>query len=184
MASEATRGEEGTAWLSVVAAGESLAVTAVHVTEVARLPACTRVPNGPACLLGLCNLRGSVLPVVSLAALLGRADAGPTADAAGSRLVVLAGAAPVGVVVDGIAALGARNGGRALDLPALVQDAFGTASGQAVRRAEAGQATAPAVQDRAQAAPRDVLVLVVLVVAGQDYALPLGSVVEVTRVPE
>jgi purine-binding chemotaxis protein CheW len=52
--------------------------------------------------MGLANLRGDVLPVASLASLLGRdrADASPA-----SRAIVLAGASPVALAVDAVEAL-------------------------------------------------------------------------------
>ena len=55
------------------------------------------MPLAPRSLLGLANLRGAVLPVVSLRRLLGLPDAPPD-DAA--RIVVIAGHAAVGLAVD------------------------------------------------------------------------------------
>ena len=45
--------------------GELYALPANQVAEVIRLPAVARVPQAPKGLLGLANLRGSVLPVAS-----------------------------------------------------------------------------------------------------------------------
>ena len=66
--------------LTVRVAGEAVAVPAGTVREVLRPGAVTRVPHAPAGLLGLTNLRGAVLPVVSFARLLGREE--PPASAA------------------------------------------------------------------------------------------------------
>ena len=49
-----------------------LAVSATTVTEVVRRPRLTRVPHAPPSLLGLTQLRGATVPVVSLARLMGR----------------------------------------------------------------------------------------------------------------
>jgi purine-binding chemotaxis protein CheW len=78
------------------------AIPAQDVSEVVRVPPVARVPQAPAGLLGIANLRGSVLPLVSLRVLLGRAeaDALPTA-----RAIVVDGAAPVALAVDTVEAL-------------------------------------------------------------------------------
>ena len=59
------------------------ALRAADVAEIVRVPAMTRVPQSPEALLGIANLRGSVLPVASLRGLLGLAEesALPTARA-------------------------------------------------------------------------------------------------------
>ena len=51
--------------------GQLYALPAEQVAEVIRLPAVARVPQAPKGLLGLANLRGTVLPVASLRGLLG-----------------------------------------------------------------------------------------------------------------
>jgi purine-binding chemotaxis protein CheW len=67
--------------------------------EIVRLPSLARMPLAPRSLLGLANLRGIVLPVVSLRRLLGVADA-PFDEA--TRVIVTDRGAPVGFVVDRI----------------------------------------------------------------------------------
>ncbi len=57
--------------LTVRAGGARVAMAAEGVAEVIRTPRITRMPNGPPGLLGVTHLRGLVLPVVSLGALLG-----------------------------------------------------------------------------------------------------------------
>ena len=67
------------------------------ISEILRLPRLVHMPLAPKSLLGLTNLRGTVLPVVSLASLLGfRASASDDA----SRVIVMGRDAPVGFVVD------------------------------------------------------------------------------------
>ncbi len=161
-------------WLTFTVAGETLALPAAEVAEVARVPACTRVPNGPAGLRGLANLRGLVLPVVSVASLLGRAE-----PAGGGRLLVLAGAAPVGLVVDRVDALGAGSAGRQIDTHALLGQAFGGWRSGSVAHGAPVPEAAPAGPAQA----RRTLALLGLRVAGQDYALKLGAVAGVIRMP-
>src|SRR5271154_3600046 len=82
--------------------GRLYALPAGLITEVVRVPVIARVPQGPQCLMGLANLRGSVLPVVSIRAILGRSE---TASTPASRLIVLDGASRVALAVDEVAAL-------------------------------------------------------------------------------
>ena len=85
------------------------ALPAELVAEVIRTPPFARVPRGPKSLLGLANLRGSVLPMTSLGALLGSGEA-----SAGSSVqaVVLAGGSPVVIAVDRVEGLVAVEGDR------------------------------------------------------------------------
>src|SRR5437870_5571344 len=75
------------------------ALPAEEVSEVIRTPAVARVPQGPASLLGLANLRGAVLPVATARGLLGKAE---RATAATDRTIVLDGGAPAALAVDAI----------------------------------------------------------------------------------
>src|ERR1700679_4065160 len=81
-------------FLTFKSEGRFYALPAASVSEVARMPMLARVPQAPRSLLGLANLRGSVVPVASVRALLGREDVATTHA---SRLVVLGGASPVAV---------------------------------------------------------------------------------------
>src|SRR6201985_265962 len=82
--------------------GRLYAVPAASVTEVVRLPPIARVPQAPRSLMGLANLRGSVLPVASVRALLGRDEAIATHA---SRLIVLEGTSAVALAVDEVSSL-------------------------------------------------------------------------------
>src|SRR4029079_13981322 len=77
--------------------GRFYALPAASVTEVVRVPPLARVPHAPRSLMGLINLRGSVIPVASVRALLGKEGATTTPA---SRLIVLDGASPVALAVD------------------------------------------------------------------------------------
>lgn len=80
-------------------AGETFGLRLAIVAEIARLPELTHMPLVPPCLLGLANLRGIVLPVMSLRTLLHLPDIETNEQ---SRVVILRGDAPVGLVVDQI----------------------------------------------------------------------------------
>jgi purine-binding chemotaxis protein CheW len=183
------------------------ALPAEDVTEVIRMPAVARVPQGPKGLLGIANLRGAVLPVASLRGLLGHdIEAGGGA----ARAIVMDGAAPVALAVDRVEALvavdaasvtttqaqlaaepgellvGAFQAGdsasevaRILDLPTLLAAAFVQRT-RPQRRAVAGVA---ATHDAAEAAD-DHRKLVTFDVAGQEYALELEAVREIIPAPE
>ena len=180
------------------------ALPAEEVSEVIRPPTVARVPQGPNGLLGIANLRGSVLPVASLRRLLGCAERG--LDAA-SRAIVLAGEAPVAVAVDAIdalvsvagdqvdsgrAALAAQAGEtlravfqnaeqelvRVLDVRALLAEAF-TQRARPRLRPSGGVAAAKSKEKQSE---RDRLV--VFDVGGQEFALPLPVVREIIPAPE
>jgi purine-binding chemotaxis protein CheW len=153
------------------------AVPASAVREVVRRPKAVRVPHAPPGVLGLANLRGNVLPLVSLGTLIDK----PVT--AGGRIIVLEQADPVGILVDEVSAMvGERSEGaaaaRLIDLPALMLKAFGPAK-PAARSAGMGAVTALA---RAEVAA-DEVVLLAFAVSGQEYALPLEQIEEVMRLP-
>jgi purine-binding chemotaxis protein CheW len=85
------------------------ALRSEDVLEVIRVPALARVPQGPAALLGLANLRGAVLPVAGLRELLGK-QAAPELPTA--RAIVLDVGAPVALVVDSVATLESVDAGQ------------------------------------------------------------------------
>ncbi len=76
---------------------EGYALAMSDVAQIIRIPELNRVPLAGEHLLGVTNLRGSVLPVVSLRALVGLPVADPGTDA---RILVLRGEEPLGVQVD------------------------------------------------------------------------------------
>ena len=77
------------------------ALPAAEVAEVIRTPAVARMPQAPSALIGIANLRGSVLPLVSLRSLLGQKE---TRDE-GPRSIVLGGKSPAALAVDAVEAL-------------------------------------------------------------------------------
>lgn len=166
-----------------------MAMAAEGVAEVIRAPRITRMPHGPPGLLGVTHLRGLVLPVVSLGALLGEETQADT-----TRVVVLRRDPPIGLAVDSIEALNASGQGDALaqhgrlllddvsgarwfDLDAALRDRF-SAFRAARRTPEREIAASPTV-----AAASD-LAFLGFVLDGQDYALPLDAVAEVMALPK
>ena len=82
------------------------------VGEIVRMPALAHMPLAPRSLLGLANLRGAVLPIVSLRRLLDLPDA-PLDEA--TRVIVIDRGAAVGFVVDRIDDLVTLPAGRVED---------------------------------------------------------------------
>lgn len=177
-------------------AGRAYALPTDQVDEVIRLPVIARVPQAPAGLLGLANLRGAIVPVASGPELLGQ-TATPS-----HRAVVLQGASPVALAVDDVDGLVAADLREAetvgllpgemlkgafqdvagavvkvLDIAPLLSAAF-TARPRKTAIARAGTAQALAV-----AAAVKQTRLLTFEVAGQEYALPLDSVQEVADAP-
>jgi purine-binding chemotaxis protein CheW len=63
-----------TQYLSFVLGGEEYAVNILRVKEIIEYDLLTRVPSMPACVRGVINLRGRVVPVVDLAARFGLSE--------------------------------------------------------------------------------------------------------------
>ncbi len=164
-------------FLTVEVGDERFALPASEIAEVIRLPAVTRVPLGPTSLVGVANLRGAVMPVVSLRALLG-AGGNPPASV---RVVVVDRGAPVGLVIDRVASLGSADGApaRPLDLDALLARDFGSF----VRTSRHRQVPSSAAIQTQEAGTSDAVALVSFDVGGQDFALPLDRVREIVALP-
>jgi chemotaxis signal transduction protein len=97
---------EGTALLAIRVAGEPLALPLRDIAGLLPARPILPVPGGRAELLGICGLRGALLPVYGLARLLGRGDAAEpprwfalAAAGAGGERIALAFAAFEGYLV-------------------------------------------------------------------------------------
>jgi purine-binding chemotaxis protein CheW len=161
------------------------------------------LPQSPKALLGMANLRGSVIAVASLRALLGL-DA---PAAAASRAIVLDGASKIAITVDTVERLvtldaaqvetqqsqlaadsgeillgafrhGADPAAKILDLPALLAQAL---MPRIARRAAGSKAPVRPLLEPARRMPAKALVT--FDVAGQRYALPLSEVREIIALP-
>lgn len=175
--------------LTVRAAGARMSLPAQAVAEVIKRPRLTRVPHAPPGLLGVAHLRGAVLPVVSLGQMLGLDGAD------GDRVVVLRRDPPVGLVVDGVEALGFADGetdgddGRLslsrgdgtpwLDLGEALDAKFATDRG----RRRAASIGAEVARPTPQKVGEPDLAFLGFTLAGQSYGLPLDAVVAVAAVP-
>jgi purine-binding chemotaxis protein CheW len=183
------------------------ALPAEWVIEVIRIPVVARVPQAPKALLGIANLRGAVLPLVSLRVLLGMED---TDESAASRAIVCDDGAPVAIAVDAVASLvtieagcvetkpaelgvklGERLSGvfslgedrgaaKILDLQSLLALAFAQ-RGRPLRQTAAGSPIT-AREKLESAVKRDTLIT--FDVAGQEFALDLGVVQEIISLPD
>lgn len=171
MASAASERGGGTL-LTFKVGDERFSVPTTLVREVARLPRVTRVPHGPKSLIGLGNFRGTVLPIVSFASLADRESGGER------RVILLDTANPLALAVDDVVALrdGVDRSVRLVDIDALTARDFSSGTTRKARAvAQLETAKADAVDNRVP--------LVAFAVADQEYALPIGAVEEVLRLP-
>ncbi len=148
--------------------GESFGLSSATLTEVIRPSVLTRVPHSPAALLGITNLRGAALPVVSLAALLGVKAGHPVRS---SKIVVVNWNGPVGLLVDKVTSLAEAQGQQRIDIHGMLDREFG-----AVRRPRAMPSDETVTADSARI---DDHVFLSFVLSGQEYALPIAEIEEV-----
>lgn len=169
--------DDSTASLGLTLGGNDYSIPAGAVREIIRMPAITRVPYSPPALMGVMNLRGAVLPVVSLALLLGEASASASAS---HKVIVYDGWEAVGIVVDAVSKLGeAKAGDKRLDIAKLLRGAFAEQISAPVSRYSpiiGGKAAEEEIVERHVA-------LLAFMVSGQRFALPLGSVEQVMATP-
>lgn len=182
------------------------ALPAEDVVEVIRTPSVARVPQAPKALVGIANLRGTVLPLISLRGLLGLDES----DVEGARAIVLDGAAPAALAVDSVEALvtvaldrvEARQAELAAEPGELLTGTFQIEGVGAVkildvktlldkafaRRAERARhvpaRTRPGVGHEEPAGETQTDVFVTFDVANQEYALALSAVQEIVPAPE
>lgn len=176
-----------------------------RVQEIMRMPAVVRVPLGPPSLEGLSNLRGRILPVVSLRTSCSLSEV-PHDEA--TRVIVVDGGAPLGFVVDRVSSVISVDGTAVEDADS-VQSTVGSDVLVGVIKAGDGQMTTildvdrligaqfaqlAGARDTAEATPvseprveddnADPLELVSFAVDGQEYALPIDQVQEIVQAPE
>ena len=188
--------------------GERLAFPLDATAEIIRVPPLAQMPLGPASVLGLANLRGTVLPVVSLRRLLGFDD---IASDDATRIIVMNGEAPVGFAVDridGLATVSERSiedggtGSGPTD-PGVVDGVIKGAEGaDAIKvlapapllqrsfssRTRPRESSATIVAAGAVAAPvtpaqAELLSFVTFDLGEQEYAVPLQGVREIIALP-
>jgi purine-binding chemotaxis protein CheW len=158
------------------AAGDCLALPAANVMEIIRPPVTTRVPHSPPNLLGLANVRGAVLPIISLTGLVGNEQSPASAT---TRVVVVKGRTTVGLLVDEVKELTNSAKGRRIDLEALLNESFRPLT-RLDRKGQPPVAEIAAPEETAA----DELVFLAFTVRKQQYALPLNEIVGIAALPE
>lgn len=199
-------------YVTFMCGDEVFAVEMAPVQEIIRVPEVVRVPLSPPTLEGLANLRGKVLPIVSLRRALGF-DERESDDT--SRAVVIDICQPMGFVVDrvasvvgvdaskieGVAGIGGTVntellsglikdvGGHAmvmvLNFEKLIDQEFTelNALGEASATAAGATLAASASTEQVRSSEEE-LHLVSFDVAQQEYAIAIEDVQEIVQVPE
>jgi purine-binding chemotaxis protein CheW len=159
------------------------------------------IPDADAAVLGTAAWRNALLPLLSLAILLGR-----TAGAGRPRVVVVRIAGhPVGLVVDAIDEVTAIDAGTIDPVPAVLSRGGGEARIAGIARLDGGhrllslldcdmlvdadlaerlRGNAPILQQAAEKEKGDTETLLLFSIAGHQYGLPLTAVDEVARMPD
>lgn len=197
-------------FVTFLAGGEVFAVDMAPVQEIIRVPNVVRVPLAPRTLEGLSNLRGRVLPIISLRRTFGFAE---QAHDDSTRAVVIDLGQPLGFVVDRVASVinvepaniegvgGIRGtvkselltgilkkvGGfemvMVLDFAKLIAQEFAEIAALARAGASTGLSSSMTAADEDDT-DTDELQLVSFSVAEQEYAIEISSVQEIVQVPE
>jgi purine-binding chemotaxis protein CheW len=189
-------------------AGDSFGLQLTTVAEIIRLPDLAHMPLVPPSLLGLANLRGIVLPIVSLRALLHLPEIAANEL---TRVIVMRGDAPVGFVIDSIDRLLAITPGQLekddagagtidpVALDGIIKGAEGASpikllspsrllSGQFARLGTSATPVASlasrATSPTAGAPARAPVSLLSFYLSQQEYALPLERVREIIALPD
>ncbi len=200
-------------YVTFIAGDEVFAVEMAPVQEIIRVPEVVRVPLSPPTLNGLANLRGKVLPIVSLRRALGFEER--ISDDT-SRAVVIDIGQPMGFVVDRVASVvgvepskieGVEGisatvntellsglikdiGGHAmvmvLNFQKLIEQEFAqlvAMSQERARQLQQGLST-NTEQEKQTGSSEEELHLVSFDVDGQEYAIAIEDVQEIVQVPE
>ena len=196
-------------FVTFLSGDEVFAADMSPVKEIIRVPQVVRVPMAPTALEGLANLRGKVLPIISLRRLFGFPEL--EHDDATRALVIDVGQ-PLGFVVDRVSSVMGVDSGHIEDvgsisttvntevLSGLIKDSGGHAMIMVLDFAKLIQkefshiaaitkntAVANAAQAEVQSEEEDSsdeLQLVSFNVEGQEYAIAIEDVQEIVQVPE
>ena len=196
-------------FVTFLVGGEVFAVDIAPVQEIIRVPEVVRVPLAPTSLAGLSNLRGQVLPIISLRKIFGF-DMQAHDDS--TRAVVINAGQPLGFVVDRVASVinvdpgsiegveGIRGtidsdlltgvlkdvGGyrmvMVLDFARLIAKEFAEIA--ALTKSAAGAAAESIVDSNEENDGSDELQLVSFSVSGQEYAIDIARVQEIVQAPK
>ncbi|MGA9072457.1 MAG: chemotaxis protein CheW [Terracidiphilus sp.] len=196
-------------FVTFLSGDEVFAADMSPVKEIIRVPQVVRVPMAPAALEGLANLRGKVLPIISLRRLFGFPEL--EHDDATRALVIDVGQ-PLGFVVDRVSSVMGVDSGRIEDvssisttvntdvLSGLIKDAGGHAmimvldfaklihrefsAIAAITKNTSVASVAQAQVQNEEEDSSDELQLVSFNVEGQEYAIAIEDVQEIVQVPE
>lgn len=196
-------------FVTFIVGDEVFAVDLDPVQEIIRVPDVVRVPLAPHTLMGLANLRGKVLPIVSLHRIFGLEEAEHDES---TRAVIIDQGSPLGFVVDCVASVvsveiskiedvesirGSVNteflsgllkdvGGHqmimVLDFAKLINDEF-TVLSQSTKR-DINSSNERKVEVEVNELGSEELQLVSFIVAEQEYAISIDDVQEIVQVPE
>ena len=97
---------------------ELYGVEILQVRGIEKMLPLTRVPNAPSFVKGVCNLRGSVIPVIDLKKRLGLASTGEVSDA--KIIIVNVGKQVVGMTIDAAADVVSLDSNQVEPSPTLV----------------------------------------------------------------
>ncbi|MDB5644039.1 MAG: chemotaxis protein CheW [Hyphomicrobiales bacterium] len=196
--------EQGMALLGFDLAGQSFAFPLTHVDEVLAAPdAATRLPHARAGDLGVIQIRGALLPLLSLRALLGLPK---DADDAQHVIVARLGQARIGLVVDRLTSVQRAREEALAPVPAILNRGGGEARIAAIHRGVDGRLVSILSPERLFADP-DIAnelartaeeakpmptqtsdehseQIVVFRLGHEEYGLPIAAVDEITRLPE
>ncbi len=191
-----------------VCGDEAFAVDMAPVQEIIRVPETVRVPLAPATLEGLANLRGQVLPIISLRRLFGFEER--TSDDS-SRALVIDQGQPLGFVVDRVNSVVAVEPSQIAEvgtlqatvdtelLSGLLKDVAGfpmvmvldfarlIGTELATIAAQGAASALSASEDQAgdeEGAATDEVQLVSFEVEEQEYGIPIEDVQEIVQFPE
>jgi purine-binding chemotaxis protein CheW len=197
-------------FVTFMAGDEVFAVDMTPVQEIIRVPEVVKVPLAPHTLEGLANLRGKVLPIISLRRIFGFDDL-EYDDA--TRAVVIDIGQPLGFVVDRVASVvgvepgkiegvesirGTVNtdllsglikdvGGHAmimvLDFAKLIEQEFAEIAA-VVKNVNTASGSGAAGNETDEDDNSDELQLVSFEVADQEYAMAIEDVQEIVQIPE
>ncbi len=196
-------------YVTFYVADEVFGFPMASVLEIIRLPETIHVPLTPGALVGLANLRGSVLPVIDLRHLL-QLDKGDYNDA--TRIIVTDVGTPVGLVVDRVARVMEVEHER-IDNGEQVHSSINTAYLSGVIKSDSGEpliqllnfeslisqefsaVLASSAEDYSKQGEEtqhmqvededdDTDQMVSFMVDGQEYAFDLMEVEEIVRIPE
>ncbi|HYI14533.1 MAG TPA: chemotaxis protein CheW, partial [Thermomicrobiales bacterium] len=103
----------GEQYIVLTVAGTDIAVPLGMVLEVERVPPLVPVPGGPAWVVGIANLRGTILTVADLAAML---NLGTWIQRADARVIVVRSIEPLALGVDAVRGMRRLSPGSLLNL--------------------------------------------------------------------